>query len=86
MTIDPLNDPRQRLGLSQPVRHDPLWSVAADFLALIVEHTLAHRPARIVECGSGASTVFLARCCAMNGVGHVYSLESGAEFAVATRA
>jgi predicted O-methyltransferase YrrM len=76
----------RRLGLTEPPRHDPLWAAAPDFLALIVEHALARRPRRIVECGSGASTALLAACCARNGGGQVHSLEHGAQFARATRA
>jgi hypothetical protein len=38
-----------------------------------------------VECGSGASTVVLARCCQLNAGGHVYSREHGEQFADETR-
>lgn len=81
-----LSDLCRRLGLAETPRHDPLWSAAADFLGIVVAHVLEARPARIVECGSGASTVLLAACGARHGAGHVYSLESGADFARATRA
>jgi predicted O-methyltransferase YrrM len=75
-----------RLGLTAELPYTPYWSAAADFLGLIVDHALAARPAVIVECGSGASSVLLARCCAMQGQGHLYSLEQGAGYAAATRA
>jgi len=75
-----------RLGLTGDLPYTPFWSAAADFLELIVDHALVARPAVIVECGSGISSLFLARCCAMHGSGHLYSLEQGAEHAVATRA
>ncbi|MFZ5484283.1 MAG: class I SAM-dependent methyltransferase [Pseudomonadota bacterium] len=75
-----------RLGLPADLRHDPLWSAAPDFLTLIAEHVLAHRPATVVECSSGTSTVILAAACRQNGCGRVHSLEHGPEFAQATRA
>jgi len=74
-----------RLGLSHDLPYTPKWSAAADFLGLIVEHALTCKPNTIVECGSGMTTVMLARCCAINGAGHIYSLENGAEFAANTR-
>jgi predicted O-methyltransferase YrrM len=77
---------RERLGLEHELAHDPHWSAAPDFLALIVEHALAERPETIVECSSGATTVVLARCCQSNGRGRVLSLENGPEFAARTRA
>jgi hypothetical protein len=75
-----------RLGLSPDIAYDPHWSAAPDFLELIAEHALSAKPNAIVECSSGVTTLVLARCCKLNGSGHVWSLESGAEFALATRA
>lgn len=75
-----------RLGLGQDIPYTPQWSAAADFLELLVEHVLTARPATLVECGSGLTTLMLARCCAINGRGHVYSLENGADYAAASRA
>lgn len=77
---------RDRLGLRQGLPYSHNWSAAPDFLKLIVEHALTARPATIVECSSGLTTLMLARCCEMNGDGEVYSLENGAEFAARTRA
>lgn len=74
-----------RLGLGGDLAYDPWWSAAPDFLGLIVEHALAARPETIVECSSGTTTVLLARCCARNGRGRVWSLENGPEFAARTR-
>ncbi len=74
-----------RLGLEAPLAHDPKWSAAPDFLALLAEHVELTRPDTILECSSGASTVVLAAACRMQGQGHVHSLENGPEFAAATR-
>lgn len=77
---------RDRLGLRQGLPYNHNWSAAPDFLQLIVDHTLNRRPETIVECGSGLSTLMLARCCQLNGQGRIYSLENGAEFAAGARA
>lgn len=85
MSIETYRSLCDRLGLERAIPYTPKWSAAADFLELIVDHALAHRPATIVECGSGLTTLMLARCCALNGGGCVYSLENGADFAARTR-
>ena len=56
------------------------WSAAADFLELISDYCLQNKPRVIVECSSGTSSLVLAQCCQLNGVGHVYSLENGEEY------
>src|SRR4029453_6873879 len=43
------------------------WSASPDFLLGLVAHAMATRPRVIVECGSGVSTVLLARCLSLNG-------------------
>jgi predicted O-methyltransferase YrrM len=75
----------ERLGLRDGLPVDLTWSAAPDFLELIVAHALSARPATIVECSSGLTTLMLARCCALNGRGRVLSLENGPEFAACTR-
>lgn len=74
----------QRLGFKAALPFTPDWSAAPDFLGLIAEHCLSTKPSMIVECSSGTSTLVLAQCCRLNGRGHVYSLENGAEYAAAT--
>jgi len=83
---DDLQHLLKRLGLAPDAAYDPLWSAAPDFLELIADHTLSARPTNILECGCGITTLLLAACCARNGVGHVFSLENGVEFAARTRA
>src|SRR5688572_9097860 len=58
---------------------------APDFLQLVADHVLTAKPRLVIECGSGISTIVLARCLQMNGVGHVFSMEHMPEFARATR-
>ena len=75
----------RRLGFDQGIPWTKHWTAAADFLGLLADEVLARRSSAILECGSGLSTLVLARCCQLAGRGRVVSLESGAEFAGATR-
>lgn len=76
---------RDRLDLHQGLPYTKNWSASPDFLQLIVEYCLAAKPARVMECSSGLTTLMLARCCRMNRVGKVVSLENGEEYADKTR-
>lgn len=61
------------------------WAGSPDFLLDLARNALALRPATIVECSSGVSTIVAARCCQLNNLGHVYSLEHDPIFAQVTR-
>ncbi len=76
---------RDRLNLRKGMPYTRDWSASPDFLKLIVEHCLDHKPKAVMECSSGLTTVVLARCCEMNGEGTVCSLENGAEYAAKSR-
>lgn len=71
---------QQELKFNQvlPVTVD--WSAAADFLTLIKDYCITEKPVNIVECSSGLSTLILSKCCQINSIGHVYSLENGEEY------
>jgi hypothetical protein len=75
------------LELKFPVSLPPTraWAASPDFLLLIAQHALDSKPEVIVECGSGVSTLVLARCMQLKGSGHVYSLEHDSEFTQKTR-
>ncbi|HLV26722.1 MAG TPA: class I SAM-dependent methyltransferase [Gemmatimonadales bacterium] len=73
------------LQLEAPLPAMRGWAASPDFLLHVVSHALASRPATIVECSSGVSTIVLARCCELNGRGHVYSLEHDGHYAGITR-
>jgi len=77
---------RALLRLDTPLPIMRGWSASPDFLYVIARHALAAKPGLAVECGSGTSTLVLARCLALNGSGRLFSLESDAGFADATRA
>ncbi|MET0027272.1 MAG: class I SAM-dependent methyltransferase [Candidatus Thiodiazotropha sp.] len=76
---------QQQLGLMQGLPYTPLWSAEADFIHLIVDACLEHKPALVLECSSGLTTLMLARCCQLNGFGQVVSLEDGEPYADRTR-
>ncbi|MEW8625166.1 MAG: class I SAM-dependent methyltransferase [Candidatus Thiodiazotropha sp.] len=76
---------QQQLELDRGIPYSPNWSAAADFLQIIVDACLQQKPSLIFECSSGLTTLMLARCCQINGVGRVISLENGAQYAEATR-
>ena len=61
------------------------WAGSPDFLLFAARHALAHKPKVAVECGSGVSTVVLARCMQMVGHGHLFSLEHDPVYAKKTR-
>jgi len=75
----------RKLGLKKSLPYTEKWSAAADFISMLVDYCLAERPATILECSSGLTTLALARCCAINGCGHVYSLENGEGYAAKTQ-
>lgn len=74
------------LNLSQPLPPLRGWAASPDFLRVVAEHILLARPACVMECSSGSSTLVAARCLQLNGAGHVYSLEHSSEYAEITRA
>jgi len=76
---------RDRLNLKQGLAYSRDWSAAADFLKLIVDHVLEHKPKVVLECSSGVSSVVLAKALALNGEGKLWSLENGVEYAQRTR-
>lgn len=75
----------RRLQFLKPLPPLRQWAASPDFLLSVAEHTLKVTPLTIVECSSGSSTVVLARCCELNGCGHVFSLEHDPVYAAKTR-
>lgn len=73
------------LGLKQSLPDTRGWAASPDFLLELTRHALEEKPNVVVECSSGASTLVLARCMQINGVGKVYSLEHDPVYADKTR-
>lgn len=74
------------LQLTRPLPPLRGWAGSPDMLLHVAERVLDGKPGVVLECSSGASTVVAARCCQLNGAGHVYSLEHDAVYAAKTRA
>lgn len=63
------------LGLKRSLPPTRGWAASPDLLRHLTMYALQAKPEFIVECGSGVSTLVLARCAQLNGAGHVCSLE-----------
>lgn len=73
------------LGLQRALPLTRGWAASPDFLQELAAHALDEKPACVVECSSGTSTLVLARCMQINGAGQVYSLEHDPAYARRTR-
>ncbi|MDT8340399.1 MAG: class I SAM-dependent methyltransferase [Longimicrobiales bacterium] len=73
------------LELDRPLPPLGGFAAAPDLVHALVRHIRAAVPHTVVECGSGSSTVALARALSLNGRGHLYSLENDPDFAASTR-
>jgi len=70
--------------------HDALpylgsWKADTGLLTLLVDHILERRPRRVVEFGTGASTLVIARAMQRAGGGTLISFDQHADFVDATR-
>ncbi|MFO1412793.1 MAG: class I SAM-dependent methyltransferase [Burkholderiales bacterium] len=73
------------LGLEKPLPPLRGWAGSPDFLLVLANAVLERKPSVVVECGSGSSTLVIARCLERNGRGHVYSMDHDATYAQRTR-
>jgi predicted O-methyltransferase YrrM len=74
------------LGFEKGLPSTRGWAASPDFLLELARYARSEMPSVIVECSSGVSTLVLARCAQLNGVGHVYSLEHDTSYAAQTTA
>jgi predicted O-methyltransferase YrrM len=74
----------KKLHLAEPLPPLRGWAGSPDFLLTVADNVLLRKPLTIFECSSGVSTIVIARCIQMNGLGHVYSLEHDREYAQKT--
>ena len=62
------------------------WAASPDLLLVLVDELIARRPSLVVECGSGASTLWLALALRRFGIdGRVVALDHDPVFAAITR-
>ena len=83
--MEALEGIRTDLDLHKSLPTTRNWAASPDFLLQLVRHASDTGPEVMVECGSGTSTLVLARCAQINGSGHVYSLEHEPQYAQITR-
>ncbi|WP_199701135.1 class I SAM-dependent methyltransferase [Jiangella rhizosphaerae] len=82
--IEALLDLRTMLqprALMPPLRD---WAASPDVLRWLAEYVVSHRPAVVVECGSGASSLVLGYAVQKAGRGRVVALEHDAAYAEVT--
>lgn len=60
------------------------WAASPDFLLTVVDLVMQHRPALVVDVGSGLSTVFEALACQSQGRGRVVAVDHDEQFGAAT--
>jgi predicted O-methyltransferase YrrM len=61
------------------------WAISPDALVCLLREALKRKVRRVVECGSGVSTIVLAKYLKEEGGGHVYSLDHDPFYANQTR-
>jgi glycosyltransferase involved in cell wall biosynthesis/predicted O-methyltransferase YrrM len=59
---------------------NPNWQLSSQGMHEVVRHVLLDQPRVIVECGSGASTLWMGRALRQVGAGRLISLESSADW------
>jgi predicted O-methyltransferase YrrM len=73
------------LQLNSPLPTMRGWAGSPDFLLHVVQTVRGRKPAAVMECSSGVSTLVVARSLQQNGSGHVWSLEHDPVYAAKTR-
>ena len=76
---------KQDLNFSRTLPPAGGMAGSPDFLKALSDHVLSQRPSVVVECGSGLSTIVVARSLQLNGNGHIFSLDHVARYADQTR-
>jgi predicted O-methyltransferase YrrM len=71
---------RQLFDTSQPTPLLGGFAMQPVSMLALVQEVIARKPTLMVECGSGTSTLWIARALARNGVGRLVSLEHKEEF------
>ena len=79
--IQALENLRFDLRLDRPLPVMDRWAASPDILLILTTWVLKNKPRVMVECGSGVSTLVLARCAQLNGLGRVYSLDHDDQYA-----
>lgn len=70
--------------LNSTVPYTGGWAASSDFLHLIVSKVLSEKPEKLIECGSGLSTLYIAYSLKRNNKGHLISLDHDPKYAAQT--
>ncbi len=73
------------LPLKAPLPPMTSWACTPELAAVVAEAVLTGRPRRVLEVGSGVSSVVMGYCLESNGSGKLLSLDHGDAFADQTR-
>lgn len=73
------------VGLPYPLPFGGDYALTGDAAAVLVRQIALLRPRIVVECGSGVSTVLVAKLLKDHGGGRIYSLDHDPEWAAVTR-
>jgi predicted O-methyltransferase YrrM len=73
------------VGLPYPLPFGGDYALTGDAAAVLVRQVALLRPRVVVECGSGVSTVLVAKLLKDHGGGRIYSLDHDPEWAAVTR-
>ncbi len=74
------------LDLRHSLRRTRDWAASPDFLQTLAEEILGGQRRKIIEFGSGVSTIVIGRALQRVGGGHLWSLEHDPEYAAESRA
>ena len=66
--LEALGGIRIDLDLRESLPATRNWAASPDFLMQLIQHVLDTNPEVVIECGSGTSTLILARCALPSGV------------------
>jgi predicted O-methyltransferase YrrM len=76
----------ERLGLPEDaLPHLGSWKADIGLLTLLADHILEHKPRLVVEFGTGASTLVIAKAMELAGGGRLISFDQHEDFVEATR-
>ena len=73
------------LKITRPMPPLGGWAISPDFANVLISEILERRPGRILEVGSGVSTLVAAYCLKQIGSGTIVSLDNDATFAATSR-
>lgn len=75
----------KRLSFSQGIPRTRQWAASPDFLRCLADMILDCKPLRVVECGSGLTSLIIAKALEVNGRGELFSFENDITYQKTTK-